>query len=559
MVVQQDGLVWQVPSCDAAVKPHTSVDRRPSTASLATPRGGGSQRNSIQGISSLKSGGKAMLTQRPQLDSVSRAKLKHELRHRLPLEMPSACGMSSGLHPPRPNTSIVCSREAVAPNLSRVGEVSNEVQRLLESRIWGRDIDYRKRDSALQKRQSVAHGGMESCMDELVFGHDMDYTHAGDEAIHHGLDTGFNPWEAGEIICNLDEFRLLSWQVQHVLARARGRGARGLRKLDEAFQAASKQGSLDFDSFTKVAMATGLCRSLFECRCAFRLFAGAADSTGSAAQTLNSNLQVSVLIRKLHDSLSPERAAIVDEIWRRSDPEDSGEVEMRDLLAVFDARRLNRVLGGEVEAVEAEREFFEAMGAFSTVLPDLEKECFALNEAAARRRGQPTGGQSSPLESAAGKPTGQAIRSQHDCQIELSARKPEVNLSHRVSATDFAAYYTCVSLATPDHDVLFKQIVQSPWMSMKVHHAAIAARSSVHCKGKGARHSSLPVMAMFEDGFRRMLQLLDDTGLQEASQGASGQHCNQMWTWGPNVRKEVVRRLEALGHHGIVSVKLTPA
>merc|ERR1719375_656957 len=133
------------------------------------------------------------------------------------------------------------------------------------------DIDYCSRDAGMGPH----HGhneGLDSCMDELIFGHDVDFSHTKDEAKHHGLDEGDN--RLGENLGNLDDFKLLSWQVQHVVARARGSGARGVPRIASAFQAASKDGVLNFDAFAKAAMAAGLCRSFFECRCAFKLFAG---------------------------------------------------------------------------------------------------------------------------------------------------------------------------------------------------------------------------------------------------------------------------------------------
>jgi hypothetical protein len=348
----------------------------------------------------------------------------------------------------------------------------------------------------------------------------------------------------------LDDSRPASRQAQHFLARAKAFGAGGFPKVAAAFEAASQDGILNLESFTKVAMDLALCKSFHESRKVFRLFADV-----ECGHELR--VKVSDIVERVRDVLSPERKAIVRDTWRRLDPEDCGQVEMGTILAIFDARRLPRVIRGELDAVEAEREFVEALGA-SDMMSNIQRDHLALNEAAAGRRPPPIGSRSAPMESAAGKPGAMSRRHERDYQMEIAARRPDVNLSKRVSLAEFEAYYAMRSMSIED-DAIFESTVRGPWMAKKLHEEAMAPRMATQLKHKEKVAASFRILAVFEDGSRRMVRLRDDTGLEEAAQGAGGMHCNQMWTWGPKVKKEVIHRLEAQGHHGIVSVRIQPS
>lgn len=520
--------------------------------------------------------------QMPGPDAISRAKAKQEQRFRrparLPLDMVDAVGMSTGEHPPREKHPGVRFKEGALPSRGHVSETSTAVDRLCAGRVWGPDIDYRARDGGgASEKKTWRAGNMQSCLDELVFGHDMDFSHDDAEAQKHGEKGLFGGDGSGgvctsENLANLDEWRLLSWQVQHVAARAKGKGAKSLPKLRAVFEAVATQGALSADAFTKVAMETGLCKSFHESRCAFRLFAGIpSEAAGAGANACVGTLSVDVLMEKLFGSMSPERTAVVREVWRRFDREDRGLVEMRDLLAAFDPRRLPYVRYGEIDHVEALRVFIQALGADDSMVSERENvvmtklQDLAHNEVSAGRRPPLTGGRRSPLETAAGKPSGgpgrpsipESRRFEKDAELELAARRPEVNQSKLVSLAEFEAYYNSISIVTQT-DSVFDSIVRSPWESANVHREALAPRMLEKSKPKERIPAAYRVVAFFEDGSRRMLCLQDDTGLQEVCQGAGGTHCNQLWTWGPKVKQEVMRRLEAEGHRGIVSVGINP-
>lgn len=559
MVAQQDGAKWQAPTRDAAAKPGTDPLRR-----------------TAQGISALKTGAEAFLWQAPRAlpgpDAVSRARARHELRsgrHRLPPEMADAVGISTGLHAPRSQTP---STIGAPPQPLHLAETPDAVAQLCAGEVWGeKNIDYtgcKVKESGGKRHDLAFQGG--DIVDELLFGHDTDHSHTKSEARQHGLvdDFGHNCVEMNipDDSANADDFRMLTSQVQRFLARARGRGVRGIPKVLEAFESVSINGLLDLTAFTKIAMDLGLCRSCFECRCAYRFFAEHPERTLRGVPLVSSGLlPYDFFLMKFREPLPAKRAAIIRDVWCRFDPEDTGAVEMRDLMAVFDARYLPYVKNGEVNIDEAVREFVEAFDASGSLIPVPEKASFALSEAVARRRPQLTGGRSTPLESAAGRPSNpdrpsipESRRAEGDYLRELSARRPEVDLSKRISAQDFEAYYACISMAIQD-DMAFAEVARGPWTAAKIHEEAMLLRHR-HERRRQKEHvpASFRILAIFKDGSRKILPFRNDIDLQEVTQAASGIHCNQMWTWGPNVQEEVKKRLEADGYHGISFVRLAP-
>merc|ERR1712037_736596 len=120
------------------------------------------------------------------------------------------------------------------------------------------------------------------------------------------------------------------------------------------------------------------------------------------------------------------------------------------------------------------------------------------------------------------------------------------------TAAGFEAYYAAISTATYD-DEMFRRIVCDPWTGRESHEEAQAMRGRTDMPQAVKKPASFKVLAIFQDGSRRVEVLRDDEGLQELVQGASGVHSGQIWAWGPKVQAEVIRRLEAQGIRGIRS------
>merc|ERR1712232_501142 len=109
---------------------------------------------------------------------------------------------------------------------------------------------------------------------------------------------------------------------------------------------------------------------------------------------------------------------------------------------------------------------------------------------------------------------------------------------------------------------VFARIVREPWTGSEVHTAANTARQSARLFPSVRHPANLRVMVDFEDGSRRAVVLRDDTGLEQVTapgqRPRAGADNGQPWTWGADVRMDVIRRLEKQGVTGVKSIGLAP-
>lgn len=354
---------------------------------------------------------------------------------------------------------------------------------------------------------------------------------------------------------------LTAKHVRRYMLCARRLGARGLPRLAKALMAASVDGVLDEQAFLKVSMAEGL--STVNDACA-RVFCHYKSVAGGI-------VPVELLMACARGKISPPRLRSVQEIWRTQvDPQGRGFIKVNELVSRFCPELLPSVKIDGLSADMARREFLEGLGGCETTV-QCKNEVFALEEAASGRRPLPAGSAprdvpvprhisihaaGGPVGAPAGKPgkTGEARR-QHDYLEEVQARPSRVPPGARVTAQQFEDHYTALSHGIPD-DRQFEKILRDPWRAHQVHAQGQARRWDM--SAGGAKKNPVPpqfrIAATFSDGSKRVVLLTDIDGLSE-SIGQAGVHCSQMWTWGPDIRDEVIRRLEKEGIRGVVHVK----
>jgi len=341
------------------------------------------------------------------------------------------------------------------------------------------------------------------------------------------------------------------------IARARRAGPHGIVRLRKAFEAASKGGGLlDEDTFIQACLAQLLGHGVYECKCIFsQLRAEQANADPGSSGRFGSSVHVDTIVEVVRGRLAPARAAAVRAVWSRLDPTGLGSVSCDALLAQFDVRRLPAVISGEVSMEVALRQFVEGLDIHGERMSDRSE--FALEEAYAKRRPAPTGALGTPRDVPAGVPRMDGrLRGHADMAREVAGRPSVVRPDAQVSAADFEAYYTMLSVSMSDDDVFFAS-VRNPWTGREALEASQSFREAYKPKGAAKTQAYLRVFASFEDGSSRMVVLRNDEGLQHHT-GSAGTSCNQHWTWGKDLVPEVIRRLQEEGIEGVKSVKLAP-
>jgi len=363
--------------------------------------------------------------------------------------------------------------------------------------------------------------------------------------------------------------------VRTYMLRARRLGARGLPRLAQELRTvAASDGTLDEQGFWQVAMAEGLCRLNNECKRAFGHF----RMVGGGV------VRVDALISSARGVMRGRRLESVREVWQMLDPEGRGYVEVPDLMAAFDPRRLASVRLTGVNPDVARREYFEGLGACHFTVASKHDE-FSLEEAVAGRRPLPIGapkhdvrlprhvgahlgagahvgahGGGGAVGASAGKAGAlcEVPRKHGDFIEEVQMRVPRVQQDACISAAQFENFYTALSHGETD-ERSFERMLRDPWTRRQIHEEAMAARLDISSRKHSSPKAPLcQIAAIFADGSQRVVSLSNIDGLSE-SVGHAGVHCSQMWTWGPGVKAEIIRRLEAEGVHGVCQVKAIPS
>lgn len=360
------------------------------------------------------------------------------------------------------------------------------------------------------------------------------------------------------------EDALTAAYVRKFMLCARRLGARGLPRLGQALKAAAaSDGTLDEQSFQQIAMAEGLCRFFEGCN---RIF-------GHFKLLGNGIVHVDTLMKCARGIMESHRLEAVREVWNSVlDPHGRGFVEVASLVAAFDPRRLPAVQYDGLSLDMARREYLEGLGACRFTVA-CKNDAFALDEAAAGRRALPVGAPAPDVRidhrmrgqgggavfAQAGKAglLSEVFRGHGDMQEEVQSRPTRVLMDARISAMQFEDYYTALSHGITN-DRIFDKTLRDPWTGQQVHDHVMAHAWNIGPNRKAApKPPQFRISATFADGSRRVVPLSNIDGLSEAM-GHAGVHCSQMWTWGPGIKEEVVRRLEAEGVSGVVQVKPIP-
>lgn len=337
--------------------------------------------------------------------------------------------------------------------------------------------------------------------------------------------------------------------VRQFISRARGPGAQRCPRLEGALKSMATVSDglwiLDKENFTKISLIEGLCRCYSECDHVFSHFAA------------GNVVRVADLMSAVRGNLEPHRRQMVREVWDNLDPQGVGKVKVGELLGAFDARQLPDVRFGRKDVEAAEQEFLEGLGVCASGPADRSRD-FALEEAACRRRPRPTGSQhgGGPLQVPAGRPTNQPgcpRRFQADVELELNSRPPVIPLEAEVTWEQFQNYFTAVSTGIAQ-DEEFERAVRDAWKGIEAHVAAQTARLNFNVPKPLQPPCCMRLYATFNDGSQKMLQI-DDRGLEEVTH-AAGVGNGQIWTWGPEVKKELLRRFRANGLEGIQNIQL---
>lgn len=363
----------------------------------------------------------------------------------------------------------------------------------------------------------------------------------------------------------LPEDVLTAKHVRKFMLCARRLGARGLPRLAQALQAeAGADNALAEKSFEKVAMAEGLCTFLDGCKRIFQHF----KMVGGGA------VRVEMLMKCARGVMPGKRLEAVREVWQGLDPQGLGYVDVAHLMAAFDPRCLPAVRYDGLTMDLARREYLEGLGVCRFTV-DCKNDAFALEEASAGRRPLPIGapapdmrvprharvqGAGAATLAPAGKegPSSEVPRRRSDFIDEVNARPSRVQMDSRILPVQFESFYTALSHGITD-DRLFERTLRDPWKSLHLHENSMAARWDMS-PGRRRGPPKAPkfrMSAIFEDGSHRVVLLSNIDGISDAI-GHAGVHCSQMWSWGPGVKAEIIRRLEEEGVCGVVQVKPIP-
>lgn len=297
------------------------------------------------------------------------------------------------------------------------------------------------------------------------------------------------------------------------LSRARGGGAHRMPQLlRDMKKAADRSDVLSQEEFTNFAMAEGLCRCFYECEKLFWHL-----SKGDV-------LPMDHLAALMRGDLEPHREAIVEEVWNSLDPEGHGFIEVPDLLRRFDVRRLPDVRFGREEVQEAQLKLLEGLG----VHVDRTHRTHLRRAAGV------------PCRRTNEEPPQRAVASVEEQIVSWDAWK---------------AYFTTLSVGIMDEEV-FEKTLREPLRTYQVHGHLQAQRLITQPVAR-SNHCNLRVLGTFEDGSRKLLTLRDDSGLEHLAERA-GCGDGQFWTWGPNVKQEILQRLQAEGYHNLRTVTLRP-
>jgi len=325
------------------------------------------------------------------------------------------------------------------------------------------------------------------------------------------------PWKAMPQECQKDTLGPSDETLRFLrlfLSRARGGGAHRMPKLLRDLEEAARSDVLSQPEFTNFALAEGLCRCFYECG---RLFQHLSNGNGV--------LPLDHLAALMRGELEPERNAIVEEVWRSLDPAGRGFVEVPELLRRFDVRRLPDVRFGREEVQEAQLKLLEGLGVHVD----------RTHQAHLRR--------------AAGVP---CRRTNPEPQQRAAGNAVEEQI---VSWDDWKAYFSTLSVGIMDDEV-FAKTLREPLRTYQVYGQLQSQRLITQPVGR-SNHCNLRVLGTFQDGSRKLLTLRDDSGLEHLAARA-GCGDGQFWTWGPNVKQEVLRRLQAEGHPNLQTVTLRP-
>jgi len=132
-----------------------------------------------------------------------------------------------------------------------------------------------------------------------------------------------------------------------------------------------------------------------------------------------------------------------------------------------------------------------------------------------------------------------------------------VQSSTRITIGQWEDFYTALSHGIVD-DRIFEKTLREPWIAQQAHEEALAPRWESNPKVKiTPKAPPFRIAATFEDGSQRVVPLNNIDFLSDAI-GHAGVHCSQVWTWGPGIKAEVIRRLEEEGTRGVVQIKPIP-
>ncbi|CAJ1333641.1 unnamed protein product [Effrenium voratum] len=202
---------------------------------------------------------------------------------------------------------------------------------------------------------------------------------------------GARPWRAKEEmeVAEAPPSDAALRAMRYFISRARGAGAHRMASLLAQLQAAVRPGqqALSQEDFSRVALAQGLCRCLYDSELVFQQLGGSEASVEQLAEILRGGLD-------------PFRAALVKEAWDVLDPDERGVIQVRHLLRCFDARRLPDVRLGREDAEVALLKFLDGLGVSNRFD---RAEDFAMEETAAREalRASEGGGDACPAGHAA--------------------------------------------------------------------------------------------------------------------------------------------------------------
>jgi len=495
--------------------------------------------------SSLRFGAEAMMYAGPS-DATARHWQKRRSTSARPPPHPGPehllpAGRSTGIHAPRGLESTI-----VTPTAMHGEGQKGAAEHLCEGSIYGGRPRSRDEDRETQRQpwfRKKAEVGKQDDEEALPDGWEKLYSSEFREYFYAHTASRESSWlrpQPGSAAPRANE---TARYLTNFLARARQHGAHGIPDLGKLFQVeAGADGTLNENGFAKVAMAEGLCRCFHESKSVFGHFLGVTGGT----------VKVWDLLAAFRGDLPPHRAAVIEEVWAALDYEGQGSIQATELLHCFDPRHLPAVRFGGVHAEEARRQFMRGLGLVvphGSVWLD-----FALEETHSKRRSRPIGVMGAPMAAPAGRPTlqgGVVPREHGDYKVVPPSAMELENVF--ITAFDFEEYYTAVSSTIHD-DELFKQTVRAPWTSKLVYDEGQANRMNFGTPNATKKSSDHRVFVTFDDGSQKIVVLRDDHGLEKISKCA-GSSTSQLWSWGPDVYKEVARRLEVQENRRIRKIR----